>query len=395
MPDMHARFSASSAERWIHCPGSVWMAEEIPDKPSVAAMEGTLAHELAALYVESMPGGLLPDPASINTIKEKVDAFYQEHPELGGSFEEMSRILEPYLDYVAGEYQSVLEKDAAAVLVAEQRVDYSHIAPKGFGIGDVIIIGDGLLEVIDLKYGKGVPVSAVGNPQIRLYALGAMKMFDIYDFDSVKVAIYQPRRDGCTEELIGADELTRWASDVVTPATEAALADDPPFSPGEWCDSHFCPGAVTCRARALYCLGAEPYAKLEPMELDDEELSDALRRCSSLTAWAKKLEDYVTKRLLSGAPMKGWKLIEGMTKRRYRDDDAVVKAAKDAGYQEEMLYKKSLIGITEMEKLMGKKGFNQVLGTLVEKPKGRPTLVPESDPRPEYANNAKHDFAEE
>lgn len=389
----HAALSASGAERWINCPGSVHMAEKFPEGTSAAAEEGTLAHELAALEIEYRDQKKTKAyKAELASIQKMVGAFYEDHADLDDDFAYMARTLEPYIDYVAREYQEALKADEAAVIMTEQRVDFSEYVPGGFGTSDVIIIGGGRVTVIDLKYGKGVAVSAIDNPQIRLYALGAINLFDmIYDFDRVKMVIYQPRRDSVTEEELPVDDLKAWAEAVVKPAAEAAVSDAPPYHPGDWCDSHFCPGAGVCKARADYVLGLERHSGKDPALLTDEELSDALNRAEALRSWAKKLNDYALGEIQTGHPIPGWKVVEGKTNRAYTDLDAVAAAAIKAGYPEAMIYQKSLIGITGMEKLMGKKKFQEVLGKLVEKPQGAPKLAPESDDRPSF-NSAKADF---
>lgn len=396
----HATLSASGAERWINCPGSVKMAAHFPSQSSAAAEEGTLAHELAAFKIEHREeidqknddAAAVSFTAGIGQIKKEVDGFYQEHPELDDDFAYMNKTLEPYIDYVAREYQEALKADEAAVLMTEQRVDFSDIVPEGFGTSDVIIIGGGRVTVIDLKYGKGVAVSAKDNPQIRLYALGAINLFDmIYDFDRVKMVIYQPRRDSVTEEEMPVDDLKAWAEAVVKPAAEKALSDNPPYHPGDWCDSHFCPGAGVCKARANFCLGLERHSGKDPALLTDEEISDALQRAEALRSFAKKLNDYALGEIQTGHPIPGWKVVEGKTIRAYTDLDKVAEAAIAAGYPEALIYQRSLIGITGMEKLMGKKKFQEVLGKLVEKPQGAPKLAPESDERPAF-NSAKADF---
>lgn len=394
----HADLSASAAERWINCPGSVHMAKLFPGSYSVAAEEGTLAHELAAFLIEHQDGaGQINEDAAaaaftsgIVKLEKEINAFYTEHKDLGDDFAYMHRVLEPYVDYVAREYQEALGTDEAAVLMTEQRVDFSDIVPRGFGTSDVIIIGGGKVTVIDLKYGKGVAVSAKDNPQIRLYAIGAINLFDmIYDFDRVKMVIYQPRLDSVTEEELPVNDLKAWAETVVKPAAFRAVSDNPPYHPGPWCDDHFCPGAGVCKARAKYCLGLERHSGKDPALLTDEELSDALARAEVLQDWAKKLNSYALGEIQDGHPIPGWKVVEGRSVRAYTDLDAVAAAAIKAGYEEAMIYKRSLIGITDMEKLMGKKTFKDVLGGLVEKPQGAPKLAPESDPRPAFDARAE------
>ena len=392
----HSVFSASSAERWINCPGSVHMSSLFPDTKSEASEEGSLAHELAALEINRrcLSLDLKEYGYLLLPLKKQINEFFDEHKNLHGSYEDMARTLEPYIDFVSSTYQEALRLDPAAVILTEQRVNYSDIVQEGFGTADVVIIGAGRVTVIDLKYGKGVPVSAKDNPQIRLYAIGAIYEFDlVYDFDRVKMVIYQPRLDSVTEEELPVDELKAWAKAVVGPAAAKAASDNPPYHPGEWCSSHFCPGAGVCKARAEYALALERHSGKDPALLTDEQIGDALARAEVLQKWAKALNNYALGEIQTGHPIPGWKIVEGRSVRVYKDQDKVAEAAIKAGYDEALLYQRNLIGITDMEKLMGKKKFKEILGLLVEKPQGAPKLVPESDKR-EAFNPAKTDFAD-
>lgn len=373
----HAFFSPSAAERWIHCPGSTRMATKFPSTSSPAAQEGTFAHRLAEMKINGS--------TSFDALKTEIDAFYKAHPDLNGSFKDMVEYIDPYVDYVNATYQAMLKDDPATVLMTEQRVDYSEIAPNGFGTADVVIIGADCATVIDLKYGKGIKVSAKGNPQIRIYAYGVIEAFNlVYDFTNVKMVIYQPRLDSVSEEGMTVEDLTSWALFEVKPAVKDALSDSPTYRPGEWCSSHFCPGAGVCKARAEYALAIERHSGKDPSLLTDEELSDALTRAEVLLEWVKSLNKYALEEAINGHTIPGWKVVESISKRTFSDEDKVVEAAVKAGYDRALLYKSSLIGITEMEKLMGKKNFGAVLGSLVIKPKGKPKLAPVSDDKPAF-----------
>lgn len=383
----HSKLSASSANRWIHCPGSVHMAGMFPATSSPAADEGSLAHALA----EARLNGI----TDLDELEGKVQAFYKAHPNLSGDFAEMTEYIDPYVDFVNGLYQETLRADSSAVMLTEQRLDFSEIVPGGFGTADVVIIGDGRVTVIDLKYGKGVPVSAKNNPQIRLYAFGAIGEYDIvYDFDRVKMVIYQPRLSQVTDEEMSVDDLKTWAENTVKPAAAAALSDHPAYCPGEWCTSHFCPGAGACRARAEHALAIERHSGKDPALLTDEEISDALTRADALQKWIKSLNKYALDEAIAGHAIPGWKVVEGKSVRTYSDEDKVADKAIKAGFDKALLYKSSLIGITEMEKLMGKKKFAEVLGDLIVKPTGAPKLAPDADNRPVFdANrNIKDEF---
>lgn len=393
----HAFLPASSAGRWMPCPGSAHMATLYPETTSVNAEEGTLAHELAALEIENAQEPSSGYKKARTAIKKKVDAFYKAHPELDESFDTMAKALEPYIDYVTARFQEAKAKDEAAVLMTEQRVEFGEYVPDGFGTSDVVIIGGGKAIVIDLKYGKGVPVSAVNNPQIRLYSIGAMNAFDlVYDFDEVTGVIYQPRLDSVTEETLTVDDLKAWAAEKVKPAAELAVSENPPYNPGSWCHNYFCPAAGSCKARAKAALAAEEFSDRDPALLSDEELADALTRAELLASWVKDLQSFALSAALDGAAIPGWKVVEGRANRKYKDEGAVAAAAIKAGYNEAMIYEKKLLTLSAMEKLMGKKQFKATLedAGLVYKPQGSPTLAPESDKRPAF-NTANDDFKED
>ena len=378
----HAKLSPSAAERWINCPGSFHLSTYFPETSSPQAQEGTLAHELAEILIAHRVEN---QDKKIAKHKEKVDAFYQLHPELTESYAGMRKYIEPYVDYVWAEFTKIQERDPAAFLTTERKVDFSDIVPEGFGTSDVVIIGDNQIEVIDLKYGKGVEVFAKDNPQIRLYAIGAVNEFSlVYDFEDAKMVIYQPRRDHVTEDHMAVADLLAWGRETVAPAAAEALSEHPSYHPGAWCDSHFCPAAGACKARAQYALGIARHSGKDPALLTDEEISDALGRIAELTKWSKKLETYALNEAQDGHAIPGWKIVEGKTNRTYADADKVAAAVMKAGYEEALIYTRSLIGITDMEKLLGKKNFANILGDLVIKPVGAPKLAPETDDRPAF-----------
>lgn len=385
----HAYLSASTAERWINCPGSARLAALYPPSRSAAADEGTLAHEIARILIEYNAQDLTREEQKkqLAAQQKKVEAFYAEHPDMPGSFDSMLRILEPYTTYVWADYQEAKQTDPAAIIMAECRVGFDEYVPGGFGTSDVVIIGDGKATVIDLKYGKGVPVSAVNNPQIRLYGLGAVSEFELlYDFDRVKVVIYQPRLDSVTEQELTVAELKDWAENVVKPVAKEAAGDNARICPGTWCDSHFCPAAGKCKARAKWLLELERFMVKDPNLLTDDELGEILPRLAALGPFQKKVENYAIDALSKGLPIKGWKLVEGMSRRKYTDEDKVAAAVVAAGYAEAMIYERSLLGITKMTELLGKKKFNEILADkgLISKPQGAPKLAPESDPKPAF-----------
>ena len=388
----HAKLSASGAELWLNCPGSVHMAELFPETTSPAAVEGTLAHELAQTMILSASSGsdqLDPErEAEYRSEKDKVNAFYSEHKNLEGSFDGMKKILAPYVDYVIEEYQKIKSKDPAAELMTEQHVDFSDIVPGGFGTSDVVIIGAEICEVIDLKYGKGVPVSAINNPQIRLYTYGTMAAFDLsYDFNKVKMVIYQPRLDSVTSEELSADDLRSWGKAVIAPAAKKALGKKLTYKPGPWCKSHFCPAAGSCKARAAEMHKFEEMMKKRKADdavLSGNEMGKALAAAREYTTWAKDLENEALAMAQEGETVTGWKVVESTSKRKYKSEEIVAATLEKAGYDPALIFEKKLLGITKMTQLVGKKEFKELLEDpgLVFKPEGAPTLAPESDKRP-------------
>jgi len=395
----HAKLSASGAELWTNCPGSVHMAELFPETTSPAAEEGTLAHALAQTMIENARAGSASPQISAEYMVERdnVNAFYSVHKELAGSFDDMKKTLEPYVDYVIEEYEAIRKKDAAVELMTEQHVDFSDIVPGGFGTSDVVIIGDDTCEVIDLKYGKGVPISAIANPQIRLYTYGTMSAFDLsYDFSRVKMVIYQPRLDSVTSEELTADDLRSWGKAVIAPAAKRALSKNPKYNPGPWCKSHFCPAAGSCKARAAKMHEFEDMIERRRKDdavLSGDDMGKALSAAREYTAWAKDLENEALELAQSGEAVTGWKVVESVAKRKYKSEEIVAATLVKAGYDPALIYEKKLLGVTKMTQLMGKKEFHEVLEEpgLVFKPEGAPTLAPESDKRPAIVTNVTAD----
>jgi len=269
--------------------------------------------------------------------------------------------------------------------------------PDGFGTGDVVIISDGVLEVIDLKYGKGVPVSAEGNSQTRLYGLGAIATYMmLYDFLTVRMTIIQPRLDITSTEELRVDELMTWAQNELMPKAKLAYAGEGEFCAGDHCK--FCKAKATCKARADYNLELAKYDFQDAFLLSKEDIAEVLARADQLKAWVTDIETYALEQARDhGERFPGWKLVEGRSNRKYTDEEQVAKTLTDAGYEEVKIYKpQELLGITAMEKVLGKKQFGELLSDLVVKPAGKPVLVPESDTRPEINSlqSAINDFSE-
>ena len=374
-PKSHAILSASSSHRWLNCNPSARLEQEFEDQETEAAAEGTAAHALCEHKLR------------------KALKLRSKKPVSQYDCDEMD-------DYTDGYVQFVLEQLAQAKLTCpdpqvliEQRLDFSCYVPDGFGTGDCLIIASPRLHVIDFKYGLGVLVDAYQNPQMMLYALGALRIFDcLYDITEVSMSIYQPRRENVSTWTISVDELMDWAENTLRPKADLAYKGEGEYSPGSWCQ--FCKAAVKCRARAEAKLDLARFEFAQPPLLSDAEIEEILGKLDDLTKWANEIMAYAQDAAINhGKEWAGYMLVESRTNRKYTDEDAVARAAASAGYRD--IYKKTLISITEMEKLMGKQTFKEILGGLIVKPIGKPTLVPASDKRPAITTTgAKHDFNE-
>lgn len=384
MPDIHARLSASGAKKWINCPGSIQLEENFEDKPSQFAEEGTNAHALGEAKIRL-------------ATKEYNRTKYHNAIRNLEITEDMEDYAESYKNYVIERYNSALQKTPDAILMLEQRLDFSKYVPDGFGTGDAVIIAEGKLEIIDLKYGKGVEVSAVDNPQLRLYALGAYEAFDmLYGFDTVEMTIYQPRLDNISSENISVAELLEWGESVKKAAQFANDDSVIKCVAGKHCDTGFCKARPVCRAYAEERQKMAVYDFKPPAMLTVAEIADIIEQSASLEKWAKLVCDYALEQAYKhGVEYPGYKVVEGRSNRKYsKPDSEVAKILTDNGYQESDILVHKLKGITDIEKLLGKKTFAEVLGSYVVKPPGKPTLVCSEDKRPAInsAMQAQEDF---
>ena len=293
--------------------------------------------------------------------------------------EEMEGYTDDYVQFVAQHLESAREHCTDPQVYVEQRLDYSHLAPGGFGTGDCVIVAEPTLQVIDLKYGMGVEVSPVENPQLMLYGLGALAAFDaLYNIEEVALSIFQPRRANVETWTISTQDLITWGENTVKPIADLAARGEGEYAAGSWCQ--FCRIASTCRARAEANLALAKHEFAPPAELSVAEVADVLAKIPELKAWASDVEAWALAKARAGTQIPGFKVVAGRSIRKYTDEAAVAEAAKAAGYSD--IWDKRLIGITAMERLMGKRAFTETLGDLVIKPEGKPTLVPESDKRP-------------
>lgn len=371
----HAILSASSSHRWLKCCPSARLEQEFADRETEAAAEGTAAHALCEHKLKK---------ALRQRTKRPVSSYETD---------EMDACTDDYVSFVLESIEQAKLRSNDPIVLIEQHLDFSCFVPDGFGTGDAVIVGDGVLHIIDFKYGMGVLVDAVNNPQLMLYALGALEQFgNLYDITEVQMTIFQPRRENVSTWTITVAELLAWANGTLREKAVLAYRGEGDYCPGEWCT--FCKASVKCRARAEEKLRLATYEFALPPLLTDEEIEDILGRISDLTRWANDIVAYATDAALNhGKVWSGYKLVEGRSVRKYADEAAVAVAAKAAGFTD--IYKKSLVPLTELERLMGKEQFNEVLGHLITKPAGKPTLVPASDRRPEMRATAQQEFTEE
>lgn len=370
----HAFLSASSSHRWLACPPSAQACAEIKDTPSPYAQQGTDAHALCEYKVLSALGKSVQDPT----------------PTLEYYDGEMENCTEEYCNYVMEQYANAKMHCSDPLILIEQRLNFSKWVPEGFGTGDCVIVADDVLHIIDFKYGLGVLVEAEDNPQMRCYALGALDLYDgIYDINTVKMTIFQPRRSNVNTCSMSKDDLLSWADTILAPTAKLAYEGGGEYSAGEHCQ--FCKIKASCRKRAEENLKMARYDFAMPAHLTDTEISVILTQTDELVSWANDIKEYALKRALSGTEYAGFKVVEGKSNRRFTDEEAVAFIVKDNGFNP---YEQKLLGVTAMTSLLGKKRFEELLSGLIAKPPGKPTLVPLSDKRPAIST-AKDDFKED
>jgi len=367
----HAILSASSAHRWLACTPSARLELEFNDNSGAAADEGTAAHALAEHKLRKVLKMNSKKPVS------KYDNY------------EMEAYTDDYVTFVLEQIAQAKQTCSDPMVLIEQKLDFSKYVKDGFGTGDCIIIADEMLQIVDFKYGKGVLVEAENNPQMMLYALGALEIFDcIYDIDKVSMTIYQPRRDNVSIHTVSKQSLYQWAEEILKPAAELAYAGEGEFKCGEWC--RFCRAKAECRERAKVNMALAAYDFQEPALLGNDEIASILSKIDELVSWAGDVKEFALQQALKGVEYKGFKVVEGRSNRKYTNETAVADAVIMAGYNP---YEQRILGVTDLEKLLGKKKFNEILGGLVEKLPGKPTLVPENDKRPALTmNSAADDF---
>ena len=402
-PEKHALLSASSASRWLKCTAAPRFEEHLPERTSEYAEEGRLAHAICELKTLKKFTVMTSRTYTTRLNKLKKDPLYSE---------EMDKTSDLYIEHLT---EQAMLYDSMPTVAAEVQVDFGEYVPEGFGTCDNVMIGGDTLSITDYKHGKGVPVSAVGNPQMRLYALGALKRYAPVFGDAIKqvrMSIDQPRLDSYTTDTITVEELLAWGENI-KPIAQKAFSGLGEFVPGDHC--RFCRGKAQCRARANTNTALEDFKDCVPAAawndkaeahvaaggmvngtpptlLSDAEIGDLLIRGQQLVQWYKDLEEYALKTLLDGKPIDGWKLVAGRSNRAFTDQDAAIKAVIAAGYDEALVYDRKPKTLSELEKLMGKAEFAEKIGGFVVKPLGKPTLALATDKRETYSPAAS-DFA--
>ncbi len=379
----HASLGASKASQWLACTPSIRLGEQYEETTSIFAKEGTFMHELSELYLSYELKQITKAQLNKKLKQMKQNEFYNS---------EIEQAVQTYVDVVTEKVNEARARSKDPLILIEERVDFSPWVPEGFGTGDVILISGDRLEIVDLKGGKGVKVSAEGNPQMRLYALGAINNFGVlYDIDSVLMTIVQPRLDNISTDEMQVDKLLEWAENGVKPKAELAFKGEGDFVPGEHC--RFCKVKANCRARAEENLKLACMDFQKPPLLTDDEIVEVLTTVDQLMSWAKDVQEFaLAKAMNENKQWPGMKLVEGRGSRKYSDDDAVVEALTAAGYDGDVIFKKSLNTITTLEKELGKKTFQELLGSLITKAPGKVKLVPEEDKRQEIQSSPEADF---
>lgn len=386
MPDAHALLGPSSAHRWLACTPSARLEEGLEDQGSDYAREGTLAHRLGELQLRER----WEAPIDQEDFEE-----VRSDPMYSGAMEEH---IGAYVTFVEERMAEAKTRCADPRIFIEQVIRLDEYVPEAFGTADCIILADGLMDVIDFKYGKGVPVSAEDNPQMKLYALGCyLALSFAYDIPRIRMTIFQPRLDSVSSAEISRDDLLDWAKQELKPRADLAWEGKGDFAPGaETC--RWCKAAPICRARADYQLELARYDFAQPATLTPEEVAAILLRLPDFTSWATQVTEFAQDAAVNkGITIPGFKVVEGRSNRKYVDEDAIAKALRKAGYKVADIYKpKALLGITAMEKLLGKHRMETLIAPYITKPPGAPTLVPETDPRTAIntADQAAADFAD-
>lgn len=377
----HAILSASSAHKWLVCTPSARLEEQFPSKTSEYMQEGTLAHAIAEFKVRSY----FLEPMTKATQTRRLNKFKKEE----GFQDEMLEHTDTYLNFLKEE---ALKTNTRPFISVEQKVDFSSYVPEGFGTADCIMISGDTLHIIDFKYGKGVKVEAEDNPQMKLYSLGAISAYGLfYPLKNIKMSIVQPRIDNISSYEMPIEQLLEWGEKTVKPQAQKAFAGIGDYVQGEHC--RFCRAKGACEFRAK-----ENMKVIEKIEnsyngtITNDELGEMLTKTDGIEQWIKDIKAYALDLVLKGEQVKGWKAVEGKSNRKISDTDKAFEILEANGYEEALLYEKVPLTLTKLEKVVGKTKLAEAIGDYIEKPKGAPTLVKESDKREPYKVSAAEEF---
>ncbi len=380
----HALLSASGASRWMNCTPSARLEEKFDESStSTFAAEGTLAHEFGDVNLRFKNGEITKKILNSELKKLRKDKHYTS---------EMEGEVDKYVTIVMEAFAVAKARTPDAKLLIEERVDFSHLVEKGFGTGDVCIVADGFLDVIDLKYGKGVKVDADKNPQLMLYGSGALRNFDIvYDIHTVNLVIVQPRLDHLSEWKISTEDLIEWGQKEVKPKAAKAYQGKGVQKAGDHCK--WCKVKAMCATLAAVNVKLAQHDFKDPHLLTESQVLGVYKQIPMLVDWANAVGKHLLDEAVKGKKWQGLKLVEGRSNRKWTDEKKVQEALIENLFDEKEFTTTKLQGITEVEKLVGKSEFPTILGSLVIKPQGKPTLVPMSDKRQAMGvEQAKEDF---
>lgn len=381
----HALLSPSSAARWIVCPPSARLEDTKVDEGTPFAMEGTIAHEVAEIIANSTLGGVNFDSAD-----SMLDVKAEKCNKYDFDFSDMEKYAKGYAEYIAEKLKP------GDHMILEERLDFTKYVPEGFGTGDCVLLNNDKLTIIDYKYGKNVMVEAKDNPQLMIYALGAILRYELaYDFKEIEMCIYQPRMDHISEHRMPLTKLKTWAENVLKPAAALAYEGGGTAVPGKHCQ--FCKVAGKCEA--LYKATMDTVAQDFDgdggyIEMTPKRTADALNNLALVELWVRRTKEQSLDDALAGIKIPGYKLVEGVSRRKYEDESKIRSTLVSEGWELAKINKpEELLGITALKKVVGSTVFNEIVEPMLIKPQGRPALVPQSDKRPELS--VLNDFKEE
>lgn len=366
----HALLSPSSAKRWLHCHPSARLAETVERKSSVYADEGTLAHEMAEYALTKFIEGIYEPILDEMPVKPE----HVQHPLYSL---EMPEQVKKYVEFIVEKFYFLQKEAGSGVsILLEKKYDIGKYAPSCFGSCDATLISNSILEIIDLKYGSGVRVDADNNEQLMLYALGAYESLTAgqrKNMHTVRMSIAQVRLDHFPQMEMSVKDLLKWGKSIKGKA-QLAYDGKGELITGDWC--RFCPVKAVCKAQRdelLKDFDEAPFPEL----LSDDEVSELIGKIDQYKSWLESLNKYVYDEALKGKKWKGYKLIEGRSSRKITEPDKV-KYELLKEYLEDEVLKIEMRGITDLEKLLGKKNFNARFGKYVKSSPGMPKLVPDN-----------------